>query len=166
MTSKFSRKETAPFRMPSFLFTPNQLTLFSGPPTINALLVHYLANCKGLFFCGNSFAYIDIVNAFAEPDAHISMAAQPMVQQRTDFFRCAAGDPGNTDLPAGLVFYDLTITQSQALVVLQIADGADVNATIGGILHNIPFPVFKSFPSLCLHPYYNTYTQKVNHNFL
>ena len=50
---------------PTLLFTPDQLSLFSGTPSVNALLIHHLAHGQCVLFCGNSFAYVDRVNAFA-----------------------------------------------------------------------------------------------------
>jgi hypothetical protein len=99
-----------------------------------------------------------------QPNADVSVAAQAAMQQRTDFLRCFAGDSRDANLPAGLIFYYFTIAQCQAAIFGDIADSANIDSTIGSILHNFSFPVFGIF--LSLSEYIITHdTQKVKHNF-
>ena len=54
-------------------FALNQLTVLSGCPTIDALLVTQFANCKSFFLCGVPLTDIYIVDTFMEPDADVAM---------------------------------------------------------------------------------------------
>ena len=58
------------------------------------------------------------------------------MEEVADFFGSLAGDTRYADLPAGLVFYDFSIPKGQTLVLCDIADGADIDSTVGSVLHN------------------------------
>jgi hypothetical protein len=60
--------------------TPNQLTLFTRPPAVNALLIHSLADYQRIFLQVNTLANIDVVDAFAQPDADVAVTTQAAVQ--------------------------------------------------------------------------------------
>jgi hypothetical protein len=54
----------------------------------------------------------------------------------TDLFWSGAGDALQADLPASLVFYDFTIPKGKTAFIGDIADGANIDATISSVLHN------------------------------
>ena len=124
--------------MPSLVWNlaPNQLTFFPGSPSVDALLVHNLAGFQSRFFGLKSLADIDIVDAAGVPDADIVFSTQTVVQEVADLFGGLAGDARYADLPAALVLYDFSISKCQALIVCDIANGANIDSAIGNILHN------------------------------
>jgi hypothetical protein len=124
--------------MPSLVWNlaPDQLALFSGAPSVDALLVHDFADFQSRFFGLDSLADIDIVDTARVPDADVTFATEAMVEEVADLFGGLAGDARYADLPASLVLYDFSIPKSQTLVVSQVADGADIDSTIGSVLHN------------------------------
>jgi hypothetical protein len=128
--------------------TPNQLTLLARPPAVNTLLIHSLTDYQSVFLQVNTLANIDIVDAFAQPDADIAVATQAAMQQRADFLGSFAGNSGNTDLPASFIFHNFAVAQSQTLAFFDIPNGADIDSTVGSILHNFSFLVFGIFLSL------------------
>jgi hypothetical protein len=121
--------------------------MLAGSPSINGLLIGCLANCQRIFLGGDPLANIDIINSIIEPDTNISVAAQTMMEKGADFFRSFASNSGDTDLPTGFIFYNFAVAESQTFAVLDVADGADIDSSIGGILHiNSPlvFGIFRS----------------------
>ena len=124
--------------MPSLIrnLTPDQLAFFPGMPSVNALLVHNFAGFQSRFFGLKSLADIDIVNTARIPDADIALAAEAMVEEVANLFGGLAGDARYADLPAGLVLYDFSISKCQALIVWDIANGANIDSAIGNVLHN------------------------------
>jgi hypothetical protein len=121
----------------SFLgFAPYQLTSLAGAPSVDTLLIHNLTDFQGVLLGGNALADIHIVNAIGEPDTHIAFAAHALVENFANFFWGSALSASNANLPTSLVFYDFTIAKGQALIVSQIADSADIDSTIGDVLHN------------------------------
>jgi hypothetical protein len=121
--------------------------MLAGSPSINGLLIGCLANCQRIFLGGDPLANIDIINSIIEPDTNISVAAQTMMKKGADFFRSFTGNSGDTNLPAGFIFYNFAVAESQAFAVLDVTDGADVDSSVGGILHiNSPlvFGIFRS----------------------
>ena len=143
--------------------TPNQMTLLTRPPAVNALLVHSLTDYQRIFLQVNTLANIDVVDAFAQPDADITVAAQAAMQQRADFFGSFAGNSGDADLPASFIFYNFAVAQSQTLAFFDISNGADIDSTIGSILHNFSFLVFGIF--LSLSAYILSHPAEKNKNF-
>jgi hypothetical protein len=129
------------------LLTVNQLSMLAGSPSINGLLIGCLANCQRIFLGGDPLADINIINSIIEPDTHISVAAQTMVKKGADFFRSFASNSGDTDLPSGFIFHNFTVAEGQTFAILDVADGADIDSSVGGILHiNSPlvFGIFRS----------------------
>ena len=124
------------FSSPIFSFTPNQLTLFSRLPSVDALLIHNFADFQRILLGGDSLAYIDVVNAFAVPDADVASSTDSVVEDFADFFGSLYFDAHDADLPTSLVFHDFAVAECQTLVVLDVADGADIDSSIGGVLHN------------------------------
>ena len=126
--------------------TPDQLTLFSGSPSVDALLVHNLADLQGGSLGLDSFADIDIVNTTGVPDADVALATHVAMDDSGYFFGSLALDARYADLPAGLILDFLAIAEGDALVVSQLADGADIDSTIGSVLHNksVPFILHKN----------------------
>jgi hypothetical protein len=119
-----------------FSFTPNQLTILSGSPSVNTLLIHNLADFQSILLGGDSLAYIDVVDAFAVPDADVASSADYMVEDFADLFGSLYFDAHDADLPASLVFHDFAVAESQTLVFFDIADGTDVDSSAGNVLHN------------------------------
>ena len=107
-----------------------------GSPSVDALLIHNLADFQGVLFSGDSSTDIDIVDAAGIPDADVAITTDTMMEEVADFFGSPAGDTRYADLPAGLVFYDFSIPKGQTLVLCDIADGADVDSAVGSVLHN------------------------------
>lgn len=99
------------FSSPIFSFTPNQLTLFSRLPSVDALLIHQFADCQRILFGLDSFADVDIVDAFAEPDADVALAAHIAVQDAGNFFSGLDFNASDADLPASLIFYDFAVAK-------------------------------------------------------
>ena len=95
-----------------FLLAPYKLSSLAGSPSVNALLVHDLADFQGVLLCGDPLADVDIVDAFAEPDADVAGSADSMMKNFADFFGGLYFEAGDADLPAGSVFYDFTIAES------------------------------------------------------
>ena len=128
--------------MPSLVWNlaPDQLTLFSGSPSVDALLVHNLADLQGGVLGLDSFTNIDIVNTAGIPDADVALATHVAMDDSGHFLGGLALDARYADLPASLILNFLTIAEGDALVVSQLADGADIDSTIGSILHNDSFP--------------------------
>ena len=124
--------------MPSLVWNlaPDQLTLFSGSPSVDALLVHNLADFQSRFFGLDSLTDIDIVDTARVPDADVALATDAVVEEVADLFGGFAGDARYADLPASLVFHDLAVAEGEPLVVCDIADSADIDSTIGSVLHN------------------------------
>jgi hypothetical protein len=52
------------------------------------------------------------------------------------FFSGLNFDALNADLPAGLIFNNLTIPEGQTAVFSDIADGADIDSTISSVSHS------------------------------
>lgn len=121
---------------PGFLLAPYELASLAGSPSVNTLLVHDLADFQGILLCGDSLADVNIVDAFAEPDADVAGSADSMVENFADFFGGLDFDAGDADLPAGSVFYDFAIAEGQALVVCDVANGANIDSVVGDVLHN------------------------------
>jgi len=112
------------------------LTVLSRSPSVDALLIHDFADLQSVLLGGDSLAYIDVVNAFAVPDADVASSADSMVEDFADLFGGLYFDTHDADLPASLVFHDFAVAESQTLVVLDVADGADIDSSIGDVLHN------------------------------
>ena len=93
------------------ILTPDQLTLFPGMPSVNALLVHDSASFQGRFFGLKSFADIDIVDTARVPDADVTLAAEAMVEEIADLFGSLAGNARYANLPAALIFYDSAVAE-------------------------------------------------------
>lgn len=146
------------------LLAVNQLSVLAGSPSVNGLLIGCLTNCQRIFLGGDPLANIDVINSIVKPDTHIAMAAQTVMQQLADFFGSATGDTSNSNLPAGLVLHDLTIAEGQTFAVLDVADGADIDSSVGGVLHIYSPLVFGiSVPFLYFN--YITSMRKVKKNF-
>lgn len=128
--------------MPSLVWNlaPDQLTLFSGSPSVDALLIHNLADLQGGSLSLDSLADIDIVNTVGIPDTDVALATHVAMNDSGYFLGGLAFDARYADLPAGLVLDFLAIAEGDALVVSQLADGADIDSTIGSVLHNNSFP--------------------------
>lgn len=128
--------------MPSLVWNlaPDQLTIFSGSPSVDALLVHDSADLQGDSLGLDSLADIDIVDTAGVPDANVALATHVAMDDSGYFFGGLALDARYADLPAGLILDFLAIAEGDALVVSQLADGADIDSTIGSILHNDSFP--------------------------
>lgn len=124
--------------MPSLVWNlaPDQLTLFSGTPSVDALLVHDLADYQSIFLGLDSLADVDIVDTARVPDADVALAADAVVEEVADLFGGFAGDARYADLPACLIFHDFTIAEGESLVIFDIADGADIDSSVGSVLHN------------------------------
>ena len=124
--------------MPSLVWNlaPDQLTLFSRTPSVDALLVHNLANLQCVLLGLDSLADVDVVDTARVPDADVALATDAVVKEVADLFGGFAGDARYAYLPASLILYDFTIAEGQALVFCDIADGADIDSTIGSVLHN------------------------------
>lgn len=137
---------------PGFLLAPYKLSSLAGSPSVNALLVHDLADFQGVLFGGDSLADVDIVGTFTEPDSNVAGSADPMMKNFADFFGGLDFDAGDAYLPAGSVFYDFAIAESQALIVCDVADGANIDSAVGGVLHNsFSFLVSGGVPFFCLY---------------
>ena len=132
------------------LLAPYQLASFAGPPSVNALLVHNLANLHGILLSGDTLADVDVIDAFTEPDTDVAFAAHLAVQDAGNFFGGFGFDAGDADLPASFVLYNLTIAEGQALIILDVADSADINSTISDVLHNSFSFLFSGLSSLLL----------------
>ena len=94
-----------------YLLTPYELASLAGPPSINALLVHDLADLHNILLCGDPLADVDVVDALTEPDADVAFATHFAVQDERNFFGSLNFDAGDADLPASFVFYNLTIAK-------------------------------------------------------
>ena len=149
MSSVFIKK-TGEFLPWFLLLAPYQLASLAGSPSVNALLVHNLANLHGILFGSDPLADIDVVDAFTEPDADVAFAAHFTVQYAGNFFGSFGFDAGDADLPAGFVFYDFTIAEGQAFVVLNVTDGANIDSSVGSVLHNSYSFLFSGLSSLLL----------------
>ena len=115
-------------------------------------MVHDLADFQSVLLCGDPLADVDIVDAFAKPDSDVAGSADPMMKNFADLFGGLDFDAGDADLPAGSVFYDFAIAESQALIVCDVADGANIDSAVGGILHNsFSFLVSGGVPFCCLY---------------
>ena len=127
--------------MPSLVWnlTPDQLTLFSGSPSVDALLVHNLADLQSGSLGLDSFADIDIVDTTGIPDADVALATHVAMDNSGYFFGGLALDARYADLPASLVLNFLAVAEGDALVVSQLADGADIDSSIGNVFHMIHF---------------------------
>ena len=112
------------------------MTFFPESPSVDALLIHNLADFQGVLFSGDSSTDIDIVDAAGIPDADVAITTEAMVEEVADFFGSLAGDTRYADLPSSLVFYDFSISEGQTLVLCDIADGADIDSAVGSVLHN------------------------------
>jgi hypothetical protein len=135
--------------LPRFLsLAPDQLTVLSGSPSVDALLIHDFANFQSILLGGDSLAYVDVVDAFAVPDADVASSADSMVEDFADLFGSLYFDAHDADLPASLVFHDFAVAESQTFVVLDVADRADIDSSIGSILHNFYLLLFSFFLSL------------------
>ena len=99
-------------------------------------MVHDLADFQGVLLCGDSLADVDIVDAFAEPDADVAGSADSMVENFADLFGGLDFDAGDADLPAGSVVDNFAIAESQALIICDVADGANIDSAVGGVLHD------------------------------
>lgn len=128
--------------MPSLVWNlaPDQLTLFSGAPSIDALLVHDSADRKGVSLGLDSLADIDIVDAIGVPDTDVAFATHVAMEDSGYFLGGSDFDAGYTNLPASFILDFLTIAEGDALIVSQFADSADIDSTIGSVLHNDSFP--------------------------
>lgn len=115
--------------------TPDQLTSFSGCPAIDALLIHQLADGQRILFGGDSLAYIDIVNTAGVPDSDIALPTQIAMEDSGYLFSGLDFDALDADLPAGLILDFLTVAKGDALVVSQLADGTNIDSTIGSVFH-------------------------------
>ena len=122
----------------------------AGPPSVNALLVHNLANLYGVLLCSNTLADVDVVDALTEPDADVAFATHLAVQDEGNFFGGFGFDTGNANLPASLVFYNLTIAEGQAFIILDVADSADIDSSVGDVLNNSYSFLFSGLSSLLL----------------
>ena len=131
-----ARPGTAEKKCEALSLTPYQLTLFPGRPTINALLVHQLADLQSILLGGDALTDVHIINTIGEPDADIAFATHSLMEQDGDLFRRMALNALDADLPAGLILNDFAVAQGQTLIVSQIADGANIDAAISGVLHN------------------------------
>ena len=149
MSSVFIKK-SGEFLPRFLLLAPYELASLAGPPSVNALLVHNLANLHGILFGGDPLADVDVVNSLTEPDAEVAFAAHLAVQDAGNFFGGFGFDAGDADLPASFVFYDFTIAESQAFIVLDVADGADIDSTISDVFHNLFSFLFSGLSSLLL----------------
>ena len=69
--------------MPSLVWNlaPDQLTLFSRTPSVDALLVHNLANLQCVLLGLDSLADVDVVDTARVPDADVALAAEAMVEE-------------------------------------------------------------------------------------
>jgi hypothetical protein len=144
----FYKKISGEFLPRFLLLAPYKLTSLAGSPSVDALLIHNLADLQCVLLGGDSLADIDVVDAFAVPDTNVAGSADAVVEDFADFFSGLYFDAHDANLPAGLVFYDFTIPQGQTHVVLDVADGADIDSTISGVLHNFYLLLFSFFVSL------------------
>jgi hypothetical protein len=99
-------------------------------------LIHQLADLQSILLSGDSLADVDVVDAIAVPDTDVALATQVTVQNLADLFRSAAFDTLDADLPTGFVLNDFAVAKGQAFIVNQILNGANIDATIGSVLHN------------------------------
>lgn len=121
---------------PDWNLAPDQLTLFSGVPSVDALLVHHSTDCQCILFGSDALADIHVVDTIGEPDADVAFATHGTMEDFADLFGGLALDARHADLPAGLVLNFLAIAEGDALVISQLADSADIDSTIGSVLHN------------------------------
>ena len=118
---------------PSLLVAPYQLT---ATPAIDALLVHQLTHSQCIVLGGDTLADVDVVDAFAQPDADVTLATKQAMDYCADLFWSGAGDALQADLPASAVFHDFTIPKGKTAFIGDIANGANIDATIGSVLHS------------------------------
>ena len=149
MSSVFIKK-SGEFLPRFLLLAPYQLASLAGPPSVNALLVHNLADFQRILLCGDPLADVDVVDALTEPNADVAFAAHFAVQNAGNFFSGFGFDAGDADLPAGSVFYNFTIAEGQAFVVLNVTDGANIDSSVGDVLHNSYSFLFSGLSSLLL----------------
>lgn len=142
----FDKKNPENFFPGFYLFAPYELASLARFPSVDALLVHNPADFQGVPLCSDPLADVDVVDAFAEPDADVAFATHFTVQDAGNFLSGLDFDAGDADLPASLVFYDLTIPKSQTFVILNIADGADIDSSVGSVLHNSYSFLFLGLP--------------------
>ena len=150
MSSVFIKKIRGISSPDLYLLAPYELASLAGSPSVNALLVHNLANLHGVLLCGDPLANVDVVDALTEPNADVSFAAHFAMQDAGNFFGGFGFDAGDADLPAGSVFYNLTIAKGQAFIILDIADSADIDSSVGDVLHNSYSFLFSGLSSLLL----------------
>jgi hypothetical protein len=134
---------------PLFLLAPYELTLLTSTPTVNTELIGCTCDYQSVFLGGDALADVYIVDAFAEPNAHIALATHRAVQNGGDFFGGSALDTSNADLPSSLVANDFAIAERQAVIFSDIADSADVNTAVGSVSHSLKSP-FLLFEVLCV----------------
>jgi hypothetical protein len=136
LSSVFIKKFPGNFFPGFLLLAPDQLARFPGCPAIDALLIHQLADAQCILFGGDSLADIDIVDTAGVPDSDVALPTQVAMEDSGHFLSGLNFDTLNADLPTGLIFYDLAIPEGQTAVFSDIADGADIDLTIGDVLHN------------------------------
>ena len=127
--------------MPSLVWNlaPDKLAFFSGCPSVDALLVHNLADCESISLSLDSLTDIDIVDTIGVPHTDIAFAAHVAMEDSGYFLRGSDFNAGYTDLPASLILDFLTIAEGDALIVSQLANGADIDSSVGSVLHMIHF---------------------------
>jgi len=133
------------------LLAPYELTTLARTPTVDAELICGTCDRQSVFLGGDTLADVHIVDAFAEPDADIALAAHRAVQDCGDLFGSAALDTSNADLPSGLVTNDFAVAESQAVIFGDVADGADVNAAVSDVSHSDNLLFFWGVPLCCIY---------------
>jgi hypothetical protein len=77
------------------------------------------------------------------------VAAQTVMEKCADFLGSFTSNSGDTDLPSGFIFHNFTVAESQTFTILNVADGADIDSSVGGVLHiNSPLVFGISVPFL------------------
>lgn len=131
------------------LFQVDQLTSFPGAPSENGDLIAHFAQRHGAFFGGDPLGEVHVVDAVLQPDT-AGFGTVSTMENFANLLRGLALDAHQADLPAGLILNDFAVSQGQTITLTQIADSANIDAAISGILHIISFLVFGIFLSLCV----------------
>ena len=114
----------------------NQLTVLARTPAVNTLLIHCFTNSQSGCLGGDALANVNVIDAIGEPDADVALSADGAVDDFACLFGSLTFQTVEADLPASLVFNDFSVPQGQAVILCEVADGANIDAAISSILHN------------------------------